>query len=505
MKRRLLLMGAGAIAALGLPPVHFLAAWILGFLFLLFVWERAPTPRARFFAGFWFGWGYFIAGNYWMSISLLVEPEKFAWLIPFSLFGLTAALAIFPALACWLAGFGTFRGAARPMWFALCWTSVEYLRGHMLTGFPWNLAAAAAPESVQQWASWVGAYGVSFLLMWFAAALASALEAKEWELTRRLLTVVFVGAVVAFAGSLRLYMAGPVENIAYVPTVKLRLVQPNIPQADRWDAASELIVLQDHIQLSLLSEGLSEVTHIIWPESGVPFFINEQPRLIRLLEAVAPQKGALITGTLRSDSTGSDSPIYNSIAVVTREDGLVAAYDKRKLVPFGEFIPLRHALPFLSTIAPGPRDFSAGGREQILSLPGLPPFAPLICYEAIFPELSHFGAESPRPRWLLNVTNDAWFGISSGPYQHFDMARMRAVEQGLPLVRAANTGISGVIDPYGRVVARRGLGEKAYLDSRLPEPIAGGTIYGRYGDIGLLALMGLSLFVTILFTRKRQN
>jgi apolipoprotein N-acyltransferase len=218
--------------------------------------------------------------------------------------------------------------------------------------------------------------------------------------------------------------------------------------------------------------------------------------------AAAPERGLLITGVLRTDSPNGDwKEIWNSMAVLDRSGQIVGSYDKFHLVPFGEYVPLHRFLPFISKFTPGIADFSAGPGPRTLRLPGLPPVGPLICYEAIFP--GQVVDRSDRPQWLLNITNDGWYGISAGPYQHFVSARLRAVEEGLPVVRAANTGISGVVDPYGRVLAQTQLGEAMALDVDLPQPLQELTPYARWGDAATAVLLAIT--ASVAFAAWRRN
>jgi apolipoprotein N-acyltransferase len=273
-------------------------------------------------------------------------------------------------------------------------------------------------------------------------------------------------------------------------------VQPNIAQNHKWRPELREAHLQKHLSLTSGAAATdaafgTSASYVIWPETAAPFFLGLDAVARSRIAAVTPPGGMVITGAPRA--TPSDKRprrIWNSIAALDHQGVILETYDKFHLVPFGEYVPMRSVLP-LEKITQGGLDFSAGPGPRTLHLPGLPPFSPLICYEVIFPG-NVTDAEDP-PQWILNVTNDGWFGLSSGPYQHFASARLRAVEEGLPLVRAANTGISAVVDPYGRVVASLGLGRTGVIDSPLPQALSGGTIYSRFGDViplGFLFLAG---------------
>jgi apolipoprotein N-acyltransferase len=290
---------------------------------------------------------------------------------------------------------------------------------------------------------------------------------------------------------------------AYVPDVKLRLVQPNIPQTLKWDKSAEATNIQRHITMSL-SEGYESITHLIWAESAMTFRLEEGGFWTQELGGIAPAKGALITGTVRvqpSNAPNTPPALFNSLNVITPDGQIAAVYDKRKLVPFGEYIPFRSILP-LDKITQGGIDFSTGTSAEPLHIRGAPDMRPQICYEAIFPWLSH-GA---YPHWILNITNDAWFGISTAPYQHFQMTRMRGVEQGVALIRSAGGGISGAVDAYGRVLSTLPLNSEGVLDTPLPQPAAAPTLYARYGNSVLgVTMVFLIGYIWWSHTQHRRN
>jgi apolipoprotein N-acyltransferase len=228
---------------------------------------------------------------------------------------------------------------------------------------------------------------------------------------------------------------------------------------------------------------------VLWPETALPFTLWPDGTMPKQTMESIRLKAPLITGVVAAERDKQSLRLWNSIAAIDPEGQVVARYAKHQLVPFGEFVPLRSILP-LEKITPGDIDFSRGAGPQTVTVPGLPPFSPLVCYEVIFPWIAVDPAH--RPEWMLNVTNDGWYGDSPGPYQHFAMARMRAIEQGLPLVRVANNGISAVVDPYGRMGARLALNRRAALDSALPAPLPP-TLYARYGEWPALLLLTVAL------------
>jgi apolipoprotein N-acyltransferase len=491
----------GGLATLALPPAGAVPVLLLAFPGLLWLLEGAATRRAAFFTGWWFGFGHFVLGLYWISFALLTDVAKFWWMMPFAIAGLPALLAIFIGLAALVLHIACRRlklsGLARVLAFAIVWTVFEYLRGHVFTGFPWNLIGYSWTGflPVLQSVAVIGIYGLGLLTVAVAALPALLPDPSESVMRGRAsvaVGLVLVGAM-GLAGWVRLSQA----DSATVPGVRLRVVQPAIPQTLKWAPAEKARNFERLLELTAepAAAGASPVTHVVWPETAVPFFVERDGGARQAMASVTPPGGSIITGAprIRVEADG-ENRFWNSLHAVDGSGAVVASFDKFHLVPFGEYMPLRGILP-VGGIAAGATDFSSGPGPATLDVPGLPPFSPLICYEVIFP-----GAVKDshnRPNWLLNVTNDAWYGKTAGPHQHFEIARVRAVEEGLPLVRAANTGISGIFDGYGRVTAYLGLGERGVVDADLPVmlPI---TPYGRFGDIILvLLLMSFSLVTTI--------
>lgn len=506
----------GALGAAALPPVYALPVLILSFSGLVLLVDRTPRPLAAIALGWFFAWGYFVAGIYWVANALLSVSSAFGWLLPFAIVGavggLSALLAAFPALAVGLARMLWPAGPARVLVLAVCWTLFEWLRGWVLTGFPWNLVGTCwgFSDAMNQFAALVGAWGLSLVTV-IAAALPALLVDWSGRRSAEDATVRRTpSAVVCIAGGLALLLAiwigGSIRlsgaSIAMVPDVRLRLVQANVAPTEKASANRGAEVLDRHLRLTGETPGYDKITDVIWSETAEPFPLERFPDARMAVAAAAPERGLLITGVLRTDSPNGDwKEIWNSMAVLDRSGQIVGSYDKFHLVPFGEYVPLHRFLPFISKFTPGIADFSAGPGPRTLRLPGLPPVGPLICYEAIFP--GQVVDRSDRPQWLLNITNDGWYGISAGPYQHFVSARLRAVEEGLPVVRAANTGISGVVDPYGRVLAQTQLGEAMALDVDLPQPLQELTPYARWGDAATAVLLAIT--ASVAFAAWRRN
>lgn len=488
------LFGVSAVAAQ--PPLHVLPALLIAFPGFVWLLDGASSPRSAFGVGWMFGAGYFAAGLYWVPNALLVDAARFAWLIPFAVLGLSLGLGLFIGGVAVLARQLWSPGVGRIFGLAASWALFEWVRGTVLTGFPWNpvgnVWVAATP--VLQTAAWFGVYGLSAITVFAAAAPAmfGAPGPRRWYWGGSGIALI---ALLAVAGTFRLADA----TRDTVPGVFLRIVQPNIAQRDKWLPASRAQNYARHLHMSG-DRGDGRITHVIWPETAAPFSVSTDTARRTLMRRAVPPKGYLITGSVRLErQNGRVVRVWNSLVAVDEKAEVAAVYDKHHLVPFGEYMPLRDILP-LDKITAGALDFSPGPGPRTLRLPGLPAFSPLICYEVIFPGRVVDSAD--RPSWLLNITNDAWFGTSAGPHQHFASARLRAVEEGLPVIRAANTGISGVIDSYGRVVKSLGLDRAGTVDSTLPVAAPGRTLFAQFGNIvpGFLALM---MFLAAVFFRRR--
>lgn len=486
--RRLLMAATlGALAVGALPPVHFVPLLIPAFTGLVWQIEGVRGRYGAFLLGWAFGVGFFGAGLYWVGIAFMVEARIYGWMMPFAVAGLASGLAIFTGLATLavylVPGLGT---AGRVLALTVAWCAAAWLRGHILTGFPWNLLATVWvpwPAMVQSTALW-GAWGLSLITCLAAAAPATLRDPGRgrWRLP-----AVAAGLLVLLAvgGTVRLDAAPGIG--ARTEEARLRLVQPSIPQHLKWRRDLRIEHLKRYLRMTR-RPGVGEVTHVIWPETALALFLSRTDGLRDSLGSVVPDGGAMISGLPRIAGEGSARRLYNSLYVFGEAGDTLARYDKFHLVPFGEYVPFERWLP-IDKLTAGRTGFTAGPGPKTLSAPGAPPFSPLICYEAIFP--GRVTAGNARPGWLLNVTNDAWFGHSSGPYQHLASARLRAVEEGLPLVRAANSGISVVVDPLGRTVARLGLGRRGILDADLPSALAV-TPYARWGDAGFAILLLIS-------------
>jgi apolipoprotein N-acyltransferase len=472
------LAGAGVAAAL--PPIG-LWPMLAGFAVLAHLLRGASSDWAAFRLGWSFGFGYFLAGLYWVAIAFFTDPDTFGPLGIPSVALLAAGLAVLPGLATLVVGrLKLTNPAALAFVLALAWTAAEVARGWI---FPWNLIGYVWIDApVAQLASAIGVYGLSLIAVALGALPVALLgRTRSW---RPFAAGLIVLAVLWGVGAWRLghHPSGSVIG------VNLRLVQANVAQHHKWQPEMRARWFQRHIDLS--QTGGTRPTLVIWPESATPYPIDRDPLVRQRLAQVAPQDGFLISGGERFGLDEVPPRAWNSLFVVDRSGRLVTFYDKHTLVPFGEYLPFRSVLGTLGIdkLAGGSVDFAPGPGPVVLEVAGVPPASPLICYEVIFP--NRVVPDGRRPGWLLNITNDAWFGTSSGPYQHLAMARMRAIEEGLPLIRSANTGISAVIDPLGRLEATLGLNTMGTLDAALPRALEP-TVFARYGNTGavLLALL----------------
>ena len=497
---------AGAASALAMPPTN---AWpVLFVTFPILVWLADGSTAGRWsgaitaaVAGWCFGFGYFLAGLYWVGYAFLVDAKTFGWLLPVAVAGLPAYLALYTGLALAIARLIWVRGSERILALAAAITAAEWLRGRLLSGFPWNTFGYALTEPLvlAQSVSLTGIWTLTFLCVAICASPAVIADDKADTRYpyRPLVFGLIVLAGLAGYGAARLWLH-PTE---YVNGVRLRIMQPNLQQDEKFNYSAKADVMSRYLRLSDRvtspgSNGIRDVTHLIWPEAAFPFFLTREPDALAQIAGLIRPSTVLITGAVRaaSDANPRDQRAYNSIYVVDPNGSIRGIYDKVHLVPFGEYLPFQRVLERLGLmqLTKVIGGFLSGDRRRPMDILGAPKMLPLVCYEAIFP-----GAAVPpgeRPGWMVNVTNDGWFGISSGPYQHFQQARVLAIAEGLPLVRAANTGISAVVDPVGRIINSLPLGIEGVLDSRLPAAIEP-TLYVKYGNYLLGSVLLLSLLV----------
>ncbi len=526
-RRRLIALLCGAFGALALAPVGFTPALVVPMMVAVWLldgcapvagrWSRpaAGTLRRAFEAGWWWGFGYFLAGFWWLGSAFLLDPE-FTWALPLGVLGVPAFLGVFTGVGFALARLAWVPGGARVFALALGLGSSEWARGHVFTGFPWNALGMGLGGTLvtAQGASLVGLDGLTLLTIALFAAPATFRHDGRWR-ARPALVAAGALALVGGYGALRLARG----TVSDVPGVVVRLMQPGLQPDATFSYARKDEIVADYVALSGRYDAakriaLADVTMLVWPESAFPFLLDRDPGALATIAAALPARTTLVTGAARdedvpaSDGHPEHSVYYNSIEVIDGRGAVLDRYDKVHLVPFGEYLPFEGVLSAL-----GLRNFVAipGGfvpgvaRRHALSVPGLPPASPLICYEAIFPGAVGAGPtpSGARPRYLLNVTNDGWFGTTAGPSQHFAQVRLRAIEEGLPLIRDAATGVSAIVDPYGRVLDALPLGVAGILDGRLPDAIAP-PLDARHGGL-MTALVWIGTLLCLIGTQGKRG
>jgi apolipoprotein N-acyltransferase len=512
---------SGALAAMALPPVDALPVLALSFPLIVWLLDGAggslrtsfwSSLRRAFSLGWWFGLGFFLAGLWWLGAAFVIGGEQFIWLLPFGVVGLPAVLALFMGLGLMIARLFWSQSSLRIFALAFGLGCSEWLRGWVLTGFPWNGFGQAFSGYLLpvQSVSVIGteALGVLTVLIFAApATLATGTRpVARWAMP--VLASLLLLGMTGF-GWVRLNLAGgvgvDVAALPMVPNLRIRIMQPNLTQAERLALPGGTEILERYFALSDRatspeSAGINDVTHLIWPESPFPFILDRNEQALAQIKAFLPEKTTLITGSVRSEPREAQKGgtiFYNALQVLTKKDGITHTYDKTHLVPFGEYLPLDPLLralgitQFVSEIG----GFTPGLERRTLELEGFGAMIPLICFESIFSGEVH--DRSMGAKVIVNVTNDAWFGATFGPYQHLAQARLRGIEFGYSLIRAANSGVSVVADPYGRIIARLALDQAGVLDSPLPLGLET-TLYRRTGAFGFAAVMVCFFLASVL-------
>ena len=480
-------MLGGALTGLGQAPFGLVWLALIGLAGGFWLFQTTVTTRQAGWTGWAFGVGYFALVLNWIVEPFLVEPEVYGWMAPFALIGLAAGMALFWALAFRLA-----RWQGRGIALVVFWAGAEVLRSVILTGFPWGLLGYIwLDHGLDQMAAYIGPHGLTLLTLFGVWAMLAAAR-HRW----RLLMVPLVMAPYAYLITAGNISAGLSGLGADDDRPLVRLVQTNAPQHEKWDREMIPVFFDRNLQFTAaISEKKPDL--VIWPETSVPYLLNSAEGALEVIAGVA-EGVPVVLGMQRRGDAGQ---YYNSLVVLGADGAVADVYDKSHLVPFGEYVPggwLAAKLGLNGFAAQGGFGFESGDGLRPIGIPGLGRALPLICYEAIFPE--EVGGVSERPDWLLQITNDAWFGNLTGPQQHLAQARFRAIEQGLPMVRAANTGISAVIDARGQITAMLGLGVAGYLDALLPRALPA-TPYSRTGDWPVFLLLILTATVVLLKRR----
>jgi apolipoprotein N-acyltransferase len=450
--------------------------------------DSVRTPRSHrqsFSGGFAFGLGYFSFALHWIGFAFLVDAKADLWMMPFAVGGLAAFFALYWGVAFTAVEWLVMRGFQRWLVLPIVLGLIEGLRGYLFTGFPWAVPGLMADGmgGVLQFASVVGMPGLTLLvLLWAVLPAALILNRKNKTILLTPVLLLLSLPVIWWWGDARLGAHPSDENSGPL----IRLVQPNIAQSDKWRSENAVKVFDDLMALTTAPGTTAELPKVvIWPESAVSFLLDEsKPALARIASGLGEGQ-TLLTGAIRRQSAPTGDLYFTSILGIDTEGVVLSRYDKWRLVPGGEYLPLAWLLEPLGfrKVVNVPEAFSPGSGPGVDDVPGVGPAAMLICYEAIFP----YGLvpENIRPHWIVNVTNDGWFGRSVGPFQHLAQVRMRAVEQGLPVARSANTGVSAIIDPFGRFMVRTELDTRQFVDSRLPQYLEP-TLFARAGVVPAL-------------------
>ena len=482
--RRFLLLGLGAITGLGQAPFGIWPATLFGLAGILFLAIGAKIKWNAFGTGWWAALGYFLLSFRWIVEPFLVDAPQYGWMAPFALLLMSGGVALFWGLA-----FATANQANKHsiVTAVAALSLAEIARSYLFTGFPWALLGHVWIDTpFAQLAAVIGPHGLTMLTIVLAAAV-SQIAQKRW-----------VFSLVPIAAVAFWFLPTPKDSAVSQDRPLIRIVQPNVPQNEKWDPVRKAVHFQRLLEMSRPST--SELDLVVWPETALAQLLEfAQPSLDQISETLGATP--LITGIQRR---ASGDVYHNSLLLVGREGRVDALYDKEHLVPFGEYFPggeIAARLGLVGFASSEGAGFTAGTTSHSLHIPGVGTARPLICYEGIFAE--EISTQGERPTFLILITNDAWFGKSAGPQQHLVQARFRAIEQGLPMIRAANTGISAMIGPRGEILQSRALDQSGFLDAYLPEPRPM-TIYARLGDMPAIAVSLLLLLTGIALNRRKS-
>lgn len=485
----------GAVTGLGQAPFSWVWLALIGLAAGFTLFQATTTWRQAAAVGWAFGVGYFALTLSWIIEPFLVDIARHGWMAPFALIGMAAGMALF-----WGAAFGLARKQGLGLTLVVFWTIAEVARTYILTGFPWALLGYIWLDAgLDQMAAFIGPHGLTLLTLGGVWALLAALKHRKRLILLPVVILPFVGMIGFGLAQAALSQGHPsiVTNTSPRPIV--RLIQPNAPQHQKWDPEMIPMFFDRNLGFTAASAEGAPPDVIIWPETSVPYLLNNAQGALELISQAAGSI-PVVLGIQRRNA----GLYHNSLVVLGPDGGLTETYDKSHLVPFGEYVPggaLASALNLKGLAAKEGYGFGAGAGVRLIEIAGLGRAMPLICYEAIFPH--EVGGLDQRADWLLQITNDAWFGNLTGPQQHLAQARFRAIEQGLPMVRAANTGISAMIDGRGQIVASLPLGVSGFLDTILPAPLPE-PLYGRSGDWPVLLLLILCT-ASLLLKRRRLS
>lgn len=491
----------GVLSISALPPYFCFPILFITLSGLFYLMQKAQTGKEWFNLGYWFGFGFYAFGLSWIGNALLIDAKTFGWLYPIVLMASGGFFGLFIAFPAYFSFY--FKNIyARYLAFSAFWVIFEWIRSFIFTGFPWNLLGttlAFSPQTIQL-ASVIGTYGLSLLVL--LIGLAPALWLCNKNSNNAILSLSIICLITSLNLGYGFWRINKLDD-SQNSNIKIRIVQPSIPQTMKWSPVSLDENLNKYIVLSR-SQGLEEIDFVIWGETASPFPLDYDNYYRELVTNAISTKGHLITGSLRYEADENDfyQPL-NSMFILNKHGVIEAHYDKSHLVPFGEYIPFRQYLPqWIRPITNTIANFKAGAGLQSIQIANYPSLGALICYEIIFP--AQVVNKESKPQWLINLTNDGWYGNSAGPYQHLVTAQMRAVEEGITIVRAANTGISAVIDRLGIIRHSLGLNQTGILDFFLPKQLEIATPYGKKSNFIPLILCFLNLALAVLVKAKAK-
>lgn len=497
-RRALAAMLAGAFAVLIQAPYDFFAAGFISFPILVWLLDGAAAAtapgligrfRPAFATGWWFGFGYFLAGLWWIGSALLVEADSFAWALPFAVIGIPLLLAFFFGFATAVARLLWSDGLGRILALAFGFGLAEWLRSFVLTGFPWNpVGFGAMPiPLLMQSVQIVGVSGINALAV-FVFATPALLALGRGAVPGLAIAALLVAAHLGYG-----FWSMSLPKTQTADPIRVRIVQPNVDLNEKWEARDR--IFKSLLDLSAKADG-PRPDLIIWPETSVPFILSQNPAALVAIGDMLQDGQTLVAGTVREEASGKSALYYNSVVQIDDTGQIVDAVDKNHLVPFGEYLPFADlfARAGLIQLIAGPMNYVAGSERHPLQLPGVI-LAPYICYEIIFSDL--MPASNGPENAILNVTNDAWFGNTPGPVQHLRQAQIRSVEAQKPLLRAANTGISAVIDQKGRIQDALALGVQGVLDASFSPVKSNAPPFGDGHRNGLAIIAMVALFAAL--------
>lgn len=470
----------GMLSACALPPLSWPVLFLMGFGAFVCCLRSTPTLGGAFKLAWAYALGFHLAGLYWISASLFIDIARYIWVLPFSLLALPAYLAVLFAGAACMAHPLRNKPIMHAAGLSVALFLGELFRGWFMGGFPWNLFGYIWADvlPVIQSVSIFGIHGLTFLTLLAGAAVSLCFTPPDKP------SLVLLACIGMMFSALTLWGQHRVDTtpITYHDHKLVRLVQPAIEQTERKTSRQRIAALSKIVALST-GPSATPITDLIWPETASPFFLNADEEARTSLTPIVPKGGVLITGAPSRVIENGTPHYFNSLMVMNDRGTIIGGYDKSHLVPFGEFVPLRSILQTVPVAVDviGTSDFTPGTGAKTLRVPHFPSFSTMICYEAIFS--GQVIDKNDRPEALLQITNDAWFGDTSGPHQHFAMARVRAIEEGLPLIRVANSGISAVVDPLGRVLRSLPLDARGVIDSPIPKSLNEPTFFVLWPQI----------------------